>query len=72
MTYKIFLGINNEGLACYASPSLLAQVGKREVRERMGLIRRYPVRIDLSGNTVMVEGDSHEDAVNRWLNRREQ
>ena len=53
----------------YVSETLLAQKGEREVREALGLIRRYPVKTDLSGNIVMVEGDSHEDAVQRYLNR---
>ena len=66
----VFLGVNDRGLQCWASPMLIAQRGLREVREMMGLIRRYPVKTDLSGNVVMVEGDSHEDAVNRYLNRK--
>lgn len=66
---KVFLGVNNKGLACYASRELLAQRGQQEVMEQMGLIRRYKVRTNLSGNIVMVEGESHEDAVNRWLTR---
>jgi hypothetical protein len=66
---KVFLGVNDRGLGCWVSPMLIAQRGLREVREVMGLVRRYPVKTDLSGTVVMVEGDSHEDAVNRWLNR---
>lgn len=57
------------GMAVYVSDALLAQKGEREVREQLGLIRRYPVKTDLSGNVVMVEGDSHEDAVQRYLSR---
>jgi hypothetical protein len=67
---KVFLGVNNRGLFCYASEILLDQVGKRKVMEKMGLIRRYPVKVDLSGKVVMVEGDSHEDAVNRYLRNK--
>ena len=66
----VFLGVNDRGLGCWASQELIAQRGLREVREMMGLIRRYPVKTDLSGSVVMVEGDSHEDAVNRYLNRK--
>lgn len=65
----VFLGVNNRGLGCWASQELIAQRGLREVREMMGLVRRYPVKTDLSGTVVMVEGDSHELAVNRYLNR---
>ena len=58
-----------DGISVYVSDELLAQKGEREVREQLGLIRRYPVKTDLSGNEVMVEGDSHEDAVRRYLSR---
>ena len=56
-----------DGMGVYVSDTLLAQKGEREVRRRLGLIRHYPVKTDLSGNVVMVEGDSHEDAVQRYL-----
>ena len=58
-----------DGMAVYVSDALLAQKGEHEVREQLGLIHRYPVKTDLSGNVVMVEGDSHEDAVQRYLSR---
>jgi len=58
-----------DGKIVYVSETLLAQKGEREVREALGLIRRYPVKTDLSGTIVMVEGDSHEDAVQRYLHR---
>ena len=58
-----------DGMAVYVSYALLAQKEERKVREQLGLIRRYPVKTDLSGNVVMVEGDSHEDAVARYINR---
>jgi hypothetical protein len=62
---KVFLGVNTRGLACYASPALIAEKGEIEVARRMGLeIRSYPVKTDLSGNTIiMVEAKSHEDAI---------
>jgi hypothetical protein len=62
------IGYKN-GMVVFASKDLLAQRGKREVLEQLRLIQRYPVKTDLSGNTVMVEGDSHEDAVQCYLNR---
>jgi hypothetical protein len=70
ITNTYFLGVNNKGLACYASGELLAQKGEREVLEQMSLVRRYPVRTNLSGSIVMVEGSSHEDAINRYLRRK--
>lgn len=69
MNDKKLIGCKN-GMGVYVSDTLLAQKGEREVLEQLGLIRRYPVKADLSGNVVMVEGDSHEDAVNRYLHRR--
>jgi len=68
---KVFLGVNTRGLACYASPALIAEKGEIEVARRMGLeIRSYPVKTDLSGTVVMVDAKSHEDAVDRWLRRQ--
>ena len=68
MDDKKLIGYKN-GMAVYVSDTLLAQKGERVVREQLGLLRRYPVKTDLSGNEVMVEGDSHEDAVRRYLSR---
>jgi hypothetical protein len=63
---KVLIGVNHRGLACYASPALIAEKGEIEVARRMGLeIRRYPVKMDLSGNIVMVDSKSHEDAIGR-------
>ena len=65
---KVFLGVNTRGLACYASPALIAEKGEIEVARMMDFeFRRYPVITDLSGNIVMVEGMSHEAAIARWL-----
>jgi hypothetical protein len=65
---KVFLGVNERGLACYASPALIAEKGEIEVARRMGLeIRSYPVKIDLSGTVVMVDAKSHEAAIARWF-----
>jgi hypothetical protein len=69
---KVLIGVNHRGLACYASPALIAEKGEIEVARRMGLeIRSYPVKTDLSGTVVMVDAKSHEDAVDRWLRRQE-
>lgn len=68
MDDKKLIGYKN-GMGVFVSEELLAQKGEREVREQLGLIRRYPVKTDLSGNIMMVEGDSHEDAVQRYLSR---
>lgn len=65
---QVFFGFK-DGKEVWVSASLLHQKGEREIKEQLGMIRRYPVKTDLSGNIVMVEGDSHEDAVNRYLNR---
>jgi len=64
------IGIKN-GMVVYVSYSALAQTGAREIKEALGMVQRYPVTTDLSGNVVMVEGESHEDAVRRYLTRVE-
>lgn len=66
MNDKKLIGFK-DGMAVYVTDALLAEKGEREVREQFGLIRRYPVITDLSGHEVMVEGDSHEDAVQRYF-----
>lgn len=70
MNDKKLIGFK-DGMAVYVTDALLAEKGEREVREQFGLIRRYPVITDLSGHEVMVEGDSHEDAVQRHQRRSE-
>jgi len=56
-----------DGQVVYVSEVALAQVGERKIKEALGLIRRYPVKTSLSGGVVMVEGNSHEDAVQRYF-----
>ena len=68
MDDKKLIGYKN-GMAVFVSDALLAQKGERKVREQLGLIRRWPVKTDLSGNEVMIEGDTHEDAVQWYLSR---
>jgi len=71
MDGKKLIGYKN-GLSVFVSEDLLAQKGEREVLEQFDLIGRYPVKTDLSGNMVLVEGKSHEDAVQRYLSRHDQ
>ena len=65
---SVCIGTKN-GMGVYVSFEMLGQLGLRECKERLGLTRRWPVRTDLSGNVVMVEGDTQQDAINRYLNR---
>jgi len=58
-----------DGNAIYVSHSTLAQFGLREIKERLGLTKLFPVRTDLSGNSVMVAANSQEEAIERYLNR---
>lgn len=58
-----------DGNAIYVSHSTLAQFGLREINERFGLTKRFPVRTDLSGNSVMVAANSQEEAIEQYLNR---
>ena len=67
---SVCIGAKN-GMGIHVSAAMLGQLGLRECKERFGLIKRWPVRTDLNGNIVMVEGGTHEDAINRYLNRSE-
>ena len=67
---SVCIGTKN-GMGVYVSAAMLGQLGLRECKERLGLTKRWPVRTDLSGNIVMVEGETHEEAINRYLDRIE-
>jgi hypothetical protein len=67
---SVCIGVK-DGRGVYVSAATLGQLGLRECKERLGLTKRWPVKTDLSGNVVMVEGATHEDAINRYLNRIE-
>ena len=67
---SVCIGVKN-GMSLHVSFATLGQLGLRECKERLGLTKRWPVRTDLNGNVVMVEGETHEDAINRYLNRIE-
>ncbi len=58
-----------DGALVYASCAAIAQLGVEKIRDALGLTKRYPVKINLSGGVVMVKGNSHEDALRRWINR---
>ena len=56
------------GRAMLASADLIARVGVQGIRRELGLSRTYPVKTGLGAHDVVwVEGDSHEDAVNRYF-----
>ncbi len=67
---SVCIGFKN-GHSIFVSAYTLLQYGLRKSKEQLGLIKTWPVRTDLSGGIVMVEGDTHEDAVERYLNRVE-
>lgn len=58
---------NKNGMAVYVSEDVIAQKGLPRVMEELGMVRRWPVQTDLSGNAVMVDGETHEEAVQRYL-----
>ena len=60
---------HKDGDAVYVSHTTLAQFGLREIKERLGMTKLFPVRTDLSGGIVMVEANSQEEAIERYLNR---
>lgn len=58
-----------DGMEVFVSDLAIAQHGERHCAEMLGLVKRWPVKTDLSGNTVMVEGATHEEAIQRYLSR---
>lgn len=66
MTDQRCIGAKN-GLLVYASENLIAQYGEKQVRRNLGLIKEFPVKVDLSGHAVMVEAESQEDAIEIFI-----
>lgn len=60
------VGVKN-GMVMYVSNELFLQKGTRNINHLLGIVRRFPVTTDLSGRFVMVEADSQEDAIRRYL-----
>lgn len=67
---KRYLGIK-DGKAVYVSEELLEQYGEHYTMQMLGMVKFWPVITDLSGHTIMVEGETHEDAVQRYLTKGE-
>lgn len=57
------------GNAVHASEELIATHGIKRIRRELGLTSYYPVKINLSGHTVMVEAESQQAAIEKYLNR---
>lgn len=68
---QIPIGIKN-GEVVYVSDALIAQKGLREIKEALGLTRSYPVKTRLSGHVVMVEANSHEEAIDIYMRSRKE
>ena len=73
--WQVPIGFKN-GMVVYASETLIAQKGLREVKSQLGLTRRYPVKTAISSgligsgpldNIVMVEASSQEEAIHLFL-----
>jgi hypothetical protein len=58
-----------DGMTVFVSRDALAQKGASHCAEALGIVKRWPVKTDLSGNIVMVRGITHQDAVDRYLGR---
>ncbi len=67
---QVYVG-QKDGMACYVSKDVIAQMGMREVIAQLGLTKRFPVKTDLSGSVVLVEAESQEEAIARYLGRIE-
>ena len=71
---KQFIGLHPSGLAVYADPLAVQQSIEylREEQIRAGIIPRgfHRVLTDLYGNYVLVEANSHQEAVDKYLARK--
>jgi hypothetical protein len=65
---QVPIGIKN-GEVVYVTEALIAQKGIKAIKDALGLTRRYPVKTSLSGDVLMVEANSHEEAVKLYLSR---
>lgn len=63
------VGYRENGAAVYVSETTLAYHGLRNIREALGLpLKEFPVKTDFGENDyVLVEADSHEEAVEKYL-----
>lgn len=69
MNDKVLIGYK-DCKPVYCSQALIEQYGMDGCRERMGIgVKEWPVKTDLSGTIVMVKGATHQDAIDRYLNR---
>ena len=66
---KTLIGVKN-GMGVWASDTLLAQVGERQIKRSLGIARRFPVVTDMSGKVVMVEADSWEEAIELYCGKK--
>ena len=55
------------GRLVYVSENLLAQKSIKEIKESLGLTKRFPVKTDLSGSAVMIEAERQEEAIDIYL-----
>ena len=63
-----FIGINDKGLAVYVDRLVIAQKGLKSILRQFGMEKSFPVKTSPSGNNVvMVEADTHEQAVEKYL-----
>ena len=62
------IGYKN-GNAIHASQELIATHGIDRIRHELSLNVCYPVKTSLSGDTVMVEAKSQQEAIEKYLNR---
>lgn len=78
-TDDVCLGVLPNGSPVYCSHNIIAQIGMEKARYELvdrawiaesGSVRGYyPVRTDLNGNYIMVRADSHQQAIEKYLNR---
>lgn len=62
---KQFIGFKNS-LAIYVDEYVIMQKGLKRIKSEFGLLRSFPVKTS-SNSTIMIEADSHEDAIKHYL-----
>ena len=51
----------------YVSERAIAEQGMRNIMRALGMVHYFPVATDLSGRTIMVEADSQQQAIDRYM-----
>ncbi len=62
-----YIGINSKGLAVYVDKLAIAQKGIKKILREFGMQKSFPVKTSINGSYVMVEAETHEEAIEKYL-----